>query len=764
MTRPTPAPPPPVSEPPRAPYDHPDTLSSSPWATQQPQWAPARPPQIPGQPTPSAPLTYSPVRTTWAAPSGPPAGKKRKKPILIGSLIVVLVIALTITGLTFIPRLGWEPSDYGYDIVARKTVPAEESWTISLPLPTSSFAPADFNQWAGIVDIYFDEELKFPVPYVKTSGSMTITGAKGVFTPAEIIVEESTSLISRLTEPHFGNKNQWPTGTYYIAERQGLFGSDLERPRVRIYTVEGSSTNLVSPAFTMEASQYGTPLFTWTPVAHASAYYILKMYPSDLGGEPTVEVVGIADEKADSWLASSTDADFQNAFQNAREVTSYNSTFRASTQNGELCTAQDADYQGMEPPDWDDSELVYPSYAVVAVDAYGRTSFPVLTDGRQLTIDTPLAVALNTYEEMAAQGDPDLFLPETFPVTMGDCRTVFHPVQGQSLVSSTDKSWVTLTYSISGTLLSQVVYTGYAKSYPTIMDMGKKLNLRAVYQLGSLEDFTPMKGSTLNNFIEDKTIISTTPSSPYTWTGSTEMVTYIAAHLFAGTEAIDMSEYVADPTAPRIYDATNEAYFQNPYIIDFSPHIGIKDNVLYVSYETTPEEKLEAGELLTSKVDQVLASIISPGMSDRDKARAINKYLSTKAVYDNAALKFGTKEHTREEFKQSFPHSWNAIGVLIDGTGVCASYAAAFKLMAESAGLESMVVNGIADDSGFGHAWVKVKIDGKWRIVDPTWNSNLYEATGGNYEYFFALTDKQADRQQVNSFVIDSLIPSFDAI
>ena len=54
---------------------------------------------------------------------------------------------------------------------------------------------------------------------------------------------------------------------------------------------------------------------------------------------------------------------------------------------------------------------------------------------------------------------------------------------------------------------------------------------------------------------------------------------------------------------------------------------------------------------------------------------------------------------------------------------MCASYSAAFKLLADSAGLESIVVTGYLDGS-VPHAWNKVKLDDEWYIVDATNNDN----------------------------------------
>jgi hypothetical protein len=232
--------------------------------------------------------------------------------------------------------------------------------------------------------------------------------------------------------------------------------------------------------------------------------------------------------------------------------------------------------------------------------------------------------------------------------------------------------------------------------------------------------------------------------------------------MFAGRTAIDMSAFVADPHAPPIYDAANEALLQNPYITDMAPIIGMRDNVLYVQYEMTPEERAATAERIHREVQKVTKSIIKPGMSDRAKALAINEYVATTAVYDDAALEFAKGEHEFEEYLQRFPNAWDAEGVLLDGTGLCSSYAAAYKALADEAGLTTVRVTGYADDTDVAHEWIKAKIGGRWQIIDPTWNSNIWEQIRGDIETYFGLTDSQGNRMQFDVFAVDSFIPTFD--
>jgi hypothetical protein len=93
------------------------------------------------------------------------------------------------------------------------------------------------------------------------------------------------------------------------------------------------------------------------------------------------------------------------------------------------------------------------------------------------------------------------------------------------------------------------------------------------------------------------------------------------------------------------------------------------------------------------------------------------------------------------EYDEDAPNAHSAYGCLVDGRGVCESYAKAFSLLCELAGIDSLPVLGDAtDDDGLvqSHMWNKVLLDGVWYNVDCTWD----DPTGNlpedfiQYDYF----------------------------
>lgn len=115
--------------------------------------------------------------------------------------------------------------------------------------------------------------------------------------------------------------------------------------------------------------------------------------------------------------------------------------------------------------------------------------------------------------------------------------------------------------------------------------------------------------------------------------------------------------------------------------------------------------------------------IVTDGMSDREKIRAIHDYLVYNANYVNNG-----------DYSSAENWAYGATGVLLHKEGVCQSYALAFYIMARAAGLECRYVTGTASNSlgTGGHAWNRVKVDGQWYYVDCTWD----DPVGGGYENY----------------------------
>lgn len=81
--------------------------------------------------------------------------------------------------------------------------------------------------------------------------------------------------------------------------------------------------------------------------------------------------------------------------------------------------------------------------------------------------------------------------------------------------------------------------------------------------------------------------------------------------------------------------------------------------------------------------------------------------------------------------------------LLFDGDGTCDDYATTFCFLCDCIDITSYFAVGTADnrtDGWSGHGWNKVKIDGYWFYIDPTWCSNLQ-----SMDEYFLTTDLWSD-------------------
>ena len=198
---------------------------------------------------------------------------------------------------------------------------------------------------------------------------------------------------------------------------------------------------------------------------------------------------------------------------------------------------------------------------------------------------------------------------------------------------------------------------------------------------------------------------------------------YLAAGMLGGTECIDLSSFPEAKNVDLVEDALLEAYYQNPLILGVQGYrVDRSGTKVWIEYDNTARMQAKQQEELKEKIFQVISKIVKSHMTDEEKELAINQYLCDTIVYDDDAL-LNAQENDFRDIDEKYYDSFTAYGALINGKCVCSGYAAAFKLLADAADLESIVVTGFLD-GGLSHAWNKVKSDNDWQIVDVTNNDN----------------------------------------
>lgn len=112
------------------------------------------------------------------------------------------------------------------------------------------------------------------------------------------------------------------------------------------------------------------------------------------------------------------------------------------------------------------------------------------------------------------------------------------------------------------------------------------------------------------------------------------------------------------------------------------------------------------------------------------KERMLYAKISLKAEYNMNP--YGDGDYAQD--------NWLAYGVLVNGYGVCESFAKAFVTICTEVGIPATLITG---DAGGGHMWSAVKLDGEWYQCDLTFDNPIGGDPNEAYFYYFNLTDAQ---------------------
>ncbi len=172
-------------------------------------------------------------------------------------------------------------------------------------------------------------------------------------------------------------------------------------------------------------------------------------------------------------------------------------------------------------------------------------------------------------------------------------------------------------------------------------------------------------------------------------------------------------------------DALEKVWSQNADINHAYSYTTGSDGNITFTYKF-PQYTLQQMRAQTDAMaDQIIGQIIYQGMTETEKARAIHDYLVLNTKYDIDNYNNGTIPN----------EDYTAYGVLVNKTGVCQGYAAAFKLLAEKVGLHCISVSGFGN--GGRHAWNMVRLDGVVGYIDATFDDPVPDQGTVRYNYFF---------------------------
>lgn len=227
---------------------------------------------------------------------------------------------------------------------------------------------------------------------------------------------------------------------------------------------------------------------------------------------------------------------------------------------------------------------------------------------------------------------------------------------------------------------------------------------------------------------------------------STELIDKVAKAMFSYSANVDISSFnISTKDTVALFSAIAK-YYPSEYSIlsrsDFTYRIvyspsrkiitGIRfyyDNTLSSdAYQRRVKETNAAIESLVAK---------TKGMNDFEKALYVHDYIILNCEYDLDLLNLIKAEGTLDG--EVYSERYTEYSVLVNGTGICGSYALAYRAVMNACGVECLYLSSKA----MNHAWNMIKLDGKWYHVDCCWDDPTPDRYGEARRTYFLRTDDE---------------------
>ena len=147
------------------------------------------------------------------------------------------------------------------------------------------------------------------------------------------------------------------------------------------------------------------------------------------------------------------------------------------------------------------------------------------------------------------------------------------------------------------------------------------------------------------------------------------------------------------------------------------------DQDVTINFTYTYNATYDQVQYVYQRVDEILAQIITQGMNDEAKEKAIHDWIVLNVQYDTSLV-----EHS-------------AYAALSQGKTVCQGYTLLADRMLSEAGILTQTV--IGTGNGVDHTWNLVYLCGNWYHFDATWDDPVPDVPGRVVYNFFNLSDSE---------------------
>lgn len=229
---------------------------------------------------------------------------------------------------------------------------------------------------------------------------------------------------------------------------------------------------------------------------------------------------------------------------------------------------------------------------------------------------------------------------------------------------------------------------------------------------------------------------------------------YIANQIINCETEISLSAFPKLQNCEYLIDVIYKVHFQNPYDMGLNGFTyDPSTQILNIKYSEDKESMQRKQKEIAEKASVISNSIIKTGMSNEDKILAIWNYLENNTLYNNDALENAANNNFVLEDNQ-YIDSFTTYGIICKDSGVCQSYAYAFKLLCSMNDVKCNVLTGYLNKT-LPHAWNIIELGDKWYWLDAT---NNKQVTGIPYMLYQSSYDfaTKIDYVLDNNYEIDS--------
>ena len=315
-------------------------------------------------------------------------------------------------------------------------------------------------------------------------------------------------------------------------------------------------------------------------------------------------------------------------------------------------------------------------------------------------------------------------------------------------------TYTSTKYKASNELVSETVYKDIpldkGDSFVSNPNIDEDLSCRDLYETNDSETVAiePTKEYDNKQLPEEKADVADVVIAETLFEGfSDEVIETVSQAMMSMSSSVDVSAYnlkVEDAVAlfsaiskkyPVEYSLLTKSDFS--YRIVFSPSRGTMTTIRFYydeelslsNYQKRANETNAAIEALVEK---------TKGMTDFEKALYIHDYIVLNCEYDLDLLEI-MEQSGGKLSGEIYNERYTEYSVLVNGTGICGSYALAYRAVMNACGLECLYLS----SREMNHGWNMVKIDGKWYHVDCCWDDPVPDQYGRAGRTYFLRTDDE---------------------